>query len=155
MTDALPYPSAGLFRRLAALVYDSLLLVALSMAYFGLAVLVNVLVQGLPAEGQRVEWGLWRYPVFVGWVITLMGFYGVFWRRFGQTLGMRAWRLKLVNTKGGTPSWGQCWLRCLLACLSLGLFGLGYFWRWLDPQQTTFHDRFSRTRVLLLPKDKN
>lgn len=155
MTDALPYPSAGLFRRFAALVYDSLLLVALSMAYSAIAVLINVLIQGSPAEGQRVEWGYWRYPLFIGWVLIMMGFYGLFWRRFGQTLGMRAWRLKLVTESGGTPSWRECWLRCLLACLSFAAFGLGYFWRWLDPEKATFHDRFSGTRVMLLPKDKN
>ncbi len=149
------HPSAGVFRRLAAMVYDSLLLTALSMAYFGVAVFLNVLIQGAPPLGEKIVWGWWRYPVFIGWLVTLVGFYGVFWRRFGQTLGMRAWRLKLVNEAGTTPGWGQCVLRCLLACVSLGVFGLGYFWCWVDRQGLSLHDRLSRTRVWVIPKDKN
>lgn len=149
------YPNAGVFRRFAAMTYDSLLLMAVSIGYYAAAVLINVLIQGAPVEGQKVQWGHWNLLVFVGWVLTLVYFFYFFWRKSGQTLGMRAWRMRLVNQDLRLASAHQCLLRCLLAPFSLGVFGLGYFWRWLDPQQLTLHDRLSRTRVIVLPKEQN
>jgi len=151
MTSTVNFPSAGVGRRLAALIYDGLLLIALSMAY-GAAVLafqVHVLEQ-VPAEGERAQMGL---AGFAGWMLILMGFYCLFWRRFGQTLGMKAWKLVLTNTAGERASWGQCLARCLLASFSFITFGLGYFWRWFDPQGLTLHDRLSHTRVLVVKKN--
>ncbi len=145
-------PSAGLARRFAAMTYDTLLLMAISIGYFALAVLINVLLQGAPPDGEKVQWGQWDLLVFAGWLLVLGYFFCFFWHRSGQTLGMRAWRLQLINGEGGAPGWGQCVVRCLLAPLALGLLGLGYFWRWLDPHKLTLHDRLSKTRVVILPK---
>src|SRR5690625_7990866 len=62
-TPAISQPaSARLLRRFAAMVYDSLLLMALALAYGALVTWLNVLLQGAPAEGERVDWGLWRLP---------------------------------------------------------------------------------------------
>lgn len=145
------YPSAGVGRRLAALVYDGLLLIAISIAY-GAAVLafqVHVLDM-VPAPGERARMG---FAGFLGWMLVLVGFYCLFWRRFGQTLGMKAWKLVLTNARGERASWGQCLARCLLACVSLAALGLGYFWRWFDPQGLTWHDRLTHTRVQVVKKN--
>lgn len=149
-----PQPaSAQLLRRFAAMVYDSLLLMAVALAYGALVVGLNVLLQGAPTEGERLHWGPWRLPVFMGMLVVLAGFFCFFWRRSGQTLGMRAWRLKLVDRDYSAPvTLKQCILRVGLAPASLLFMGIGYFWRWLDPQKHTFHGRMSRTRVILLPK---
>jgi uncharacterized RDD family membrane protein YckC len=154
MTDSvLSAPcSAGVFRRFAAMSYDTLLLMAISIGYYGCAVLINVLIQGAPPEGQKVQWGQWDLVVFIGWLAVLGYFFCFFWRRSGQTLGMRAWRLILTNEHGQAPGNGQCVMRCLLAPLALGCFGLGYFWCWLDPQKLAVHDRLTKTRVTVLPK---
>jgi len=149
------YPSAGVFRRLAAITYDALLLMAISIGYYAIAVLINVLLQGAPTEGQKIEWGHWNWLVFSGWILVLGYFFCFFWRKSGQTLGMRAWRMKLVNQEFKLASTSQCVLRCLIAPISLLFFGLGYFWRWLDPKQLTLHDRLSKTQMIVLPKDKN
>lgn len=149
------YPSAGLGRRFAAMIYDGLLLIAISIAYYALAVLINVLLQGAPPVGQKIHWGDWQPLVFAGWLGALMFFYCFFWRKFGQTLGMRAWRLKVINQQGSRLPLAQCVSRCVFAVVSLGFFGLGYFWRWLDPQELTLHDKLSKTRVLVLPKEEN
>jgi uncharacterized RDD family membrane protein YckC len=148
--------SARLLRRFAAMVYDSLLLIAVALAYGALVTFLNVLVQGTPVEGERIQWGLLRFPVFVGLLAVLAGFFCFFWRRSGQTLGMRAWRLKLVDQdSGGRASHRQCIVRCVLAPVSLMCLGLGYFWRWFDPQRHTLHGRLSKTRVILLPKERS
>ncbi|MGB3609334.1 MAG: RDD family protein [Cellvibrio sp.] len=147
-------PTAGVLRRFAAIVYDSLLLIALSIGYGALALFINVAIQGEPPEGQKVQWGHWSILMFIGWMFTLAGFFCYFWRRSGQTLGMRAWRMKLVDAELRSPTLKQCAIRCVIAPFSLLLGGLGYFWRWFDPQKLTLHDRLSHTQVIVLPKDK-
>lgn len=150
MTTIHLYPSAGVGRRLAALVYDSLLLIAVSIAY-GAAVLafqVHVL-DVVPAPGERARMGL---AGFIGWMLVLVGFYCLFWRRFGQTLGMKAWKLVLTDADGGRASWRQCLARCPLACLSLAALGLGYLWCWFDPRGLAWHDRLTNTRVQVVKK---
>src|SRR5690625_3963945 len=109
-TPAISQPaSSRMLRRCADMVYGGLLLVGLALAYGALVTWLNVLLQGAPAEGERVDWGLWRLPVFMGMLVVLAGFFCFFWRRSGQTLGMRAWRLKLVDQDSlALPSFKQC-----------------------------------------------
>lgn len=147
-------PTAGVLRRFAAIVYDFLLLLAISIAYGGLVTLINVTLQGQPPAGEKVQWGQWGIAVFIGWILVLLSFFCYFWRKSGQTLGMRAWRMKLVSEDLSAPSIKQCLVRCSVAIPSLFLMGAGYFWRWFDPQKLTLQDRISKTKVLVLPKDK-
>lgn len=152
--DTTQYPSAGVARRLAAMVYDALLLMAISIGYYAIAVAFNVLIQGQPPHGQKIEWGNASWPVFSGWLVTMISFYVFFWVKSGQTLGMRAWRMRLISQRGQLTT-RQCLVRSFSAILSLLPFGLGYFWLWLDPTHQTLHDRLSNTAVVVLPKDKN
>ena len=155
MTHTTPLPSvqsAGLIKRLAAGVYDSLLLLAVSMAYGALALAFKVQILGMElAPGEKANLGIIG---FCGWLAVMIAFYGVFWRRFGQTLGMKAWRLKLTDVNGNKPSWMHCILRCVLAMVSALCLGLGYWWLLFDPDRLTWHDRLSGTRVWQMPKDK-
>lgn len=145
---------AGLLRRFAAMVYDSLLLMAIGLAYGAVITLLNVLIQGTPAQGEAIQWGHWRFPLFIGLLSVWVGFFYYFWGRSGQTLGMRAWRLKLVDeTSGQLASPQQRLARGLVAPLSLLLAGLGYFWLWVDPGRHTAHGRLTGTRVWLMPKE--
>ena len=41
------------------------------------------------------------------------------------------------------------------ACVSLAALGLGYFWIWIDRERLAWHDRWSGTRVVVLPKKKS
>lgn len=145
---------AGLLRRFAAMVYDSLLLMAVGLAYGAVVTLLNVFIQGAPSDGEAIQWGLWRLPVFIGLVAVWVGFFYYFWGRSGQTLGMRAWRLKLLeegSDRLATPQ--QRLARGLIAPLSLLIGGLGYFWLWVDPKRHTLHGRLTGTRVWLMPKE--
>jgi uncharacterized RDD family membrane protein YckC len=82
------------------------------------------------------------------------GYFGLSWRRGGQTIGMRAWRLRLVAVGGParTPGWGALVVRYGVAALSLAAFGLGFLWSLFDRERRTWHDIASRTRVLRQPK---
>lgn len=149
-------PDAGLWRRLAAGIYDGLLLLGLWFILgFVLAIIETSMapqdVSGpirplLPAAVAQ-----WVVPPVL-WLIAA-AFYGWFWQHGGQTLGMRSWRLRLVTTDNRALTWRDCLLRSGAGTLSL-LAGLaGYLWLLVDRNGRTFHDRVSATRVLLLPKD--
>lgn len=85
------------------------------------------------------------------WGVT--GLYAVLsWRRGGQTLGMRPWRLKVVAADGSPASWRALWLRFVVATLSTLIGGLGFWWAWVDRERLTFHDRLSGTRMVRMPK---
>ena len=145
------YPSAGPARGLAALFYDSLLIAAISIGYGAIALLLSVLIaSGEMADRDPIVGGIWFQ---LCWLATIAAFFCFFWRRGGQTLGMKAWRLRLIDpSRPGGPSLGQCLLRCLLAPLSLFLLGLGYLWCYIDRNGNSLHDRLTGTRVILLPK---
>lgn len=139
---------AGLPRRLAALLYDSLLLAAL---WFVTAALVLAASRGLLSLPDRPLWLL--YLLRAGLLLVTFLFWAGFWTHGGQTLGMRAWRLKLVGDTGGPISWRQAVGRFLAAFVSLAPLGLGYLWILIDPQRRAWHDRLSGTWVVVLPKN--
>ena len=138
-----------LWRRFAAMVYDSLPLFAISMGYG--AVYIAVAKYIFQATTDTATGALFQ----LGWALVLVGFFCYFWHRGGQTIGMRAWRLQLVQQ--GTikfVSYRQCLLRCLFATLSLLLFGIGYWWSFFDKNRQTLQDRLTKTEVIMLPKPK-
>lgn len=150
MTDLPDLPQAPIWRKLAALVYDSLILAAISMAYGGVALTVKVnLMNYTLAEGEKASLGL---PGFIGWLLVLLLFYCFFWLRGGQTIGMRAWRLRLVTADYTALTLQHCLIRATVGPLSLAFIGLGYWWQLIDREHCSWHDRASQTRVLVLPK---
>ncbi len=145
------YPTANLFKRLAALVYDSLVLMAVAMAYGGVYLGIKYGLLHTPlATDERASMGT---PGFAGLVLILEAFYWFFWCRGGQTIGMKAWRLQLRdNGRAATISLPQALVRGLVGPFSLLLGGLGYWWALLDPQRRSWHDLASSSRVVQLPK---
>lgn len=147
------YPLASLIKRLAALVYDVLVYAAIAMAY-GFAVIgIKYGLLGVElAENQRAEIGV---VGFFGLLATLWGFSAFFWlKKGGQTLGMKAWRLRLVGANGENLSAGGAVKRLIFGSITLLTGGLGYFWALLDSDSASLHDRLSATRVIQLPKVK-
>jgi uncharacterized RDD family membrane protein YckC len=139
-------PSAPLWRHLLAIVYDSLLILPLFMSAAALWVSIwgpteNALVQTVPPAMQWLSWS-----------IILLLFFGLFWRKSGQTLGMQAWRIKLISEDGKPPTWRQVALRLLGATLSSAACGVGFIWKWMPPHYQYWHDALSGTRLILLPK---
>ena len=136
--------AAPLWRRLLAFAYDLLALVGV-WVFLGLcAVAVN--------GGQAVVgWHrvLVLYPLL--WLAT-GAYFAVSWRHGGQTLGMRAWRLRVTRGDGAVLSHGRAWLRYLCAWLSLLPAGAGMLLCLFDPDRRALHDRLAGTRMGLLPK---
>ena len=148
-------PRAGLLRRLAALLYDGFLVAAIWM-------LVGYLVLAVagPDTSELVEGRVQTDPlvsniIFILMIATSAGFYIWFWTRSGQTLGMIAWRLKVLQTNNTLPGMQQSLLRFALAWPAFFIFGLGFLWLYIDPKGDTLHDRFSATKVVVVPKSQN
>lgn len=136
--------------RLLALFYDFWPVLALWMLTAVPFVIVDALVTGNErhniAPFSTAAWLLWA----TCWLVT--GFYAtVSWRRGGQTLGMRPWRLQLVSLDGSVPGSAQLWKRYAVGTVSMLMGGLGFWWAWFDRDQLTWHDRASATRMIRLP----
>jgi uncharacterized RDD family membrane protein YckC len=141
--------SAGFGRRFAALIYDGFLLIALGVPYTWVVVLVH---GGAVTEASgRLTW--WAYRA--GALAIMAGYYVLNWTRSGQTLGMRAWRLRTV-TESGTPlRVGRAVARFCWGMAAWAPFGLGVLWLYADPEHLALHDRLSRTRVVVLSRSRD
>ncbi len=137
--DATP----GLLRRLAAITYDSLLLA-------GVLLIVGMPLPLLPEAMQKVWWLRLAIQAYLLAVCFL--FFGWFWTHGGQTLGMRAWRVRVVRDDGSALGWSAAAGRFFSAMLSWAALGMGFLWIILDPAGKAWHDRLSKTRLVLLPK---
>lgn len=136
-------PHASLWRRLAAMVYDSLLLAAV------LAIASALLLPFLPEGGVR------GFNPFLTLYFLLAAylFYAWFWTHGGQTLGMRAWRMQIRTLYTGAPiNERQAAWRFALAIVSWLPLGTGFLWSWFDRDALAWHDRFSGTVLVVLPK---
>ncbi len=143
MSSAVVRP-APLIRRLAAGIYDGLLVIALWFLV-GFA--------ALPFTGGEAV--ATASPVFTVILYTLTGlFFVVFWTHGGQTLGMRAWRLQVRRPDGGPVDVRHAVIRLILAVPSWGLMGIGVLAMYLDDRRRTLHDRFSDTEVIVAPPPK-
>jgi uncharacterized RDD family membrane protein YckC len=79
-------------------------------------------------------------------------FFGWFWTRGGQTLGMRAWRLKVVDEQGRSLTWLLALRRFAAAAFSWTALGAGFWWAIFDREKRAWHDRLSGTHLVVLPK---
>ncbi|RTZ13528.1 RDD family protein [Vibrio aquaticus] len=153
-TDTLP--PAGLFRRLGALFYDGLIIMAVEMMAAGIivAILHALMAMGLfDAAGYAdvsdflTNHPIWS-PVYTAYLAFVwIYFFVFFWTRAGQTLGMRAWKLHLRSNDGSPVSTTQALIR-----IGTSGFGLANFTVPLDPQKRGFHDIWAKTEVVVLPK---
>lgn len=136
--------------RLLALAYDAFPVVALWMVA---SLLFTLGYTYLGHHGLRenfapfspLQWLLW----LACWLIA--GAYAVLsWHRGGQTLGMRPWRLRVVDATGGNAPVRALALRYAVGTLSLLAGGLGFWWAWVDRDRRAWHDRASGTRLVRL-----
>ncbi|HEY9033475.1 MAG TPA: RDD family protein [Pseudomonadales bacterium] len=152
MQNPADFPAPSLLRQLAAMFYDSWLVLATLIFSVALLVGLRVLVDGTPATGEHALGGAWRLPTFVVMLLVSCHFFVYFWHKSGQTLAMQTWRIKVVADNGDAINYRQAYLRFLAAGLSMACLGLGYLWMLVDRQNKSWHDHLSGTRLVLLPK---
>ena len=140
-------PTAGFIRRFIALIYDALIVVAILI----LASAIGLAVAALIYDAETVKEGsiLVENPFIFAWLIFCWFYYYFYcWLKTGQTLAMKAWRLKLVTNSGQDIQLWQAIVRFFT-----GLFGISIITTLL-PQRWALHDQLSQTRVIVVPKEK-
>lgn len=150
MNDAnFEYRPASLGKRLMAIVYDLFLLAALLFV----AELLPTLLHGGAIDKHSDNMLLYllhqMYLLLVAFV-----FFGWFWVHGGQTLGMKTWRLQLLQADGKPISWQTAGLRFVVAIVSWMLLGLGYWWSLFDTRKRTWHDIVSGSVLAQQEKEK-
>jgi len=125
--------TAGLARRLASLFYEAMLVFAVAL-FAGYAFLLAS--GGAPLEG----WLRHAHRAFL--VAVLAAYFLWCWLRGGQTLAMKAWRVRLV---GASP--GRALARFALALVLLPT-GVSILWALFDPDGQFLHDRLAGTRLV-------
>lgn len=163
------YPS--LFRRIASLAYEALIAAAILLAggfaFTGGAAALRALTGAGSAEPGAAERALMQLLLAV-----LLGAYFVpSWVRGGQTLAMKAWKLRVVQLDGRGVDARRALVRFALAALALGSGLTAALWLWQHPDSLAgwlailpgtvdlawaagdrdrqfLHDRLSGTRVV-------
>ena len=140
---------APLWRRFAAMLYDVFPLVGL---WFLAALLWN-LASGAHYNVAHPDYaqhgGMLSQALLQLWLLVVTGAYFLIsWTRVGATIGMRAWKVRLVREDGARIDVRTAVLRFVLALLSLALLGGGFWYARFDPQRRTLHDRICATRML-------
>ena len=138
----MPEATPGMARRLASMLYESLVVFAVLLIGFLLPQIV------LNAFGIVVSGKLLLLHVLA----LLMLYFVWFWLNGGQTLPMKTWKLRLVGEDGGSLRPLQAILRYLAAWPSVLLCGVGILWALFDKDRQFLHDRIAGTRIVFSDK---
>ena len=154
------FPRAGFWRRFASLVYDTLAIIAFAMltvvlylfAVQGLISLDVISLNGAEDVSALIQESLLLSSIRSALlVIVTLVFFGYFWTKSGQTIGMRAWRLKVQTSEGSLISWPQSIVRSLSAMLGLGNLVVLIDFK----NKKALQDYVSKTEVITLTKEEN
>ncbi|MEL0028456.1 MAG: RDD family protein [Perlucidibaca sp.] len=172
-TPAEQLPTAGVGLRLITLIYDTLLLIALTAVIN--TILIAIVTPGSAAHSNTLTVlspGIRHGLMFPATVLVIFVFYGYCWTRSGQTLGMQTWRLETRRVDGRRMRWGDSLLRLVPAFCGLAswllhgeprafglsvllglLFNYAWYWLPLNPslRKRCLHDLLSHTEVVRQP----
>lgn len=127
--------------RLLSLLYDFFPMLGI---WFVVVVVSIILHRGEAIESNTLAGALE--------LIALLGATGLYatasWRRGGQTIGMKPWRVYVTALDGSRAPLSKLWLRYAVGVVSLLCAGLGFWWAWIDRDGLTWHDRLSGTRFI-------
>lgn len=150
------FAPAGLGRRLAAIFYDALLCVALLMVTTFIYKLVWMAFVGEARLRQMSESGSLDGDPLLSTLLlfAVFAFFAKFWTHAGQTLGMQVWGIRVQNADGTGISLWQALLRFVVAIASWLCVGLGFLWSLFDKRKRSWHDMYSETQLVRIPKQK-
>jgi len=139
----------GFIVRLMVVVYDLLLLAGVLFASYAI---IFALFLTLPdAINKLYIIKLFKFSLLI--VLAFL-FYAWFWVNGGQTLGMKAWHLYLVNDDGKFLDWNKCAIRFLVAALSWAACGLGFIWIMFNRKKLAWHDIASKSQIVRSKPEK-
>jgi uncharacterized RDD family membrane protein YckC len=113
----LTYEPASVTRRIGAMIYDAMLVLAvLAVAIIPFVVFIHVFNLGTVLVPSDVGWLV--YSLYLCWqLLVIILFFGFFWTRRGQTLGMQVWKLRVEDLQGQLLRWPWALKRMLYAAL--------------------------------------
>lgn len=135
-------PGAALWRRLAALFYDLLVLVAIWM--FAAALILLAFHGEVDVARQPA---LYHFVLQATLLLLSALYFVVSWSKGGQTIGMRAWKVRILDNNGQPPGARQSLLRFVLALISL-IGAFGFIWCLFDADRRAWHDVMAKTRMV-------
>ncbi len=120
------------------MLYDGVIL-------FGLLIIASAIALPIGNVEKVAFENFW----FTLWLfLVCFVYFGGCWRYGGMTVGMRAWKVKLVSENGDVITWSRCLLRFLIALASAGAFGVGFLWVLVDRKKRSWHDLSAGTLLL-------
>jgi uncharacterized RDD family membrane protein YckC len=139
---------------MAAMVYDLVLCLALLIVTTLLYKLAAMAIIGEARLRQLSDAGALDGDPLLSTllVLVLFGFFATFWTRAGQTLGMQVWGIRVQNADGSAISLWQALLRFMVALVSGLCLGLGFVWVLIDRQKRSWHDVYSASQIVRLPR---
>lgn len=153
------FPRAGFFRRCGAIIYDLLLAIAIYMlagaigfGIFAILVSMGAVDMGDVEHLSDLLNGNKLYQaIYQGWILLCVAlFYISFWSYGGQTLGMRAWRLKIQHPNGQNLS-----MLTASARFVWSLLGIGNLWLLINRDKLALQDMMTRSEVVVLSVEAN
>lgn len=124
-------------RRIMSILYDSILIFAvltvMSIPFYSFAVEENILL--------KILMQLYFY-------LIIQFFFVWFWVKSKETLGMKTWKIKIVNEDGNKISYKQGVIRFNVAIISLLIFGLGFLIAIFNKERKCLHDIISKTILI-------
>ena len=128
------------FRRLLALFYDLLLIAGILLSYTLLIVIIN---------GGAISSLLGSNLMLLSYFLISFIFYIYFWYfNEGQTLGMQAWKIKLVADDNQAISIKSMLIRLVLGLLFGSIAGLNFFVILFRSDKRSLNDIYSKTKIV-------
>ncbi|MCP5079238.1 MAG: RDD family protein [Psychromonas sp.] len=145
-------PRANVFKRLGAYLYDLFALAAVLMFAVIFAILIVIIGNNMGlinlSAYQDIADYLGKNSLFITYLgLVIVGFYGYFWSKGGQTIGMKAWHLRVQNSDGSNISFTQALIR-----MATSAFGLGNILA-LFKNRNAFQDLWAECEVVVLTKE--
>jgi len=122
------------------MLYDALAVFAVVFVADALVIIPLGMLFDITEVGRHPAFQLYQSSIVVAFFLW-------FWTHGGQTLGLRAWHLRVVREDGSPLRLPDAVKRLLASLLSWLPLGLGFLWASFDKNKLAWHDRLSRTRL--------
>ncbi len=137
---------AGFFGRFVAYFVDGFMI--------GILVwIVNLVLGGIIGLPGGGDIGFIAGPLALPMIVIMLLFqflyFGYFWSKNGQSIGMKLLNMKVVGRDGGELSFVRAGLRGSVGYwISSIVFGLGFIWAAFDSEKEAWHDKIFDTWVV-------
>ena len=128
--------NVSLLRRLGAIGYDIFLV--FSFVFFITGV-VLIVFWDKQAQNNAI--------IFSLIIFSLYFYFAWSWVKGGQTLGMKAWKIQIMQNNGKNITHQQALIRFVLAIVSFMLMGFGFIYQLFNKDNLTLHDKYSHTQL--------